>query len=56
VTPKAPITAAVISTYGRDTSGVVSSIDSPSGNTGATSINAVMNWLDTSPGRDTAWP
>ena len=54
--PKAAITAAVISTYGRDTSRLVRSSLTPAGRHGAISINAVMNWLDTSPAIDTADP
>ena len=43
------MTAAVIPRYERDTSGVVSSIRSPCGRVGATSISAVTYWLLTSP-------
>ena len=48
------ITSRVISTYGRDTSGLVSSSQSPPGRYGPISISAVTYWLDTSPAIATA--
>ena len=42
LTPNARITAAVMTTYGRDTNGVVSSMFNPPGRYGAISISAVM--------------
>ena len=48
-TPNASITAAVMRTYGRDTSGVVSTKRRPFGKYGAMSMSAVRYWLLTSP-------